>query len=505
MLEVQNLKQKSSAFNGIADWYAEVANPILRAASEALEGLIGLKVERGKPSLRLSAYTEEDITVAISVEGDLKGVILLGFNYRTAFRMLQKMLGEELNTNLPISDFLKESELARSALQEIANILSGRSAMHLEASGKNCIISPPELLMRRGVLLSERDFQQLVIPIKTDVGNLELSIALFPNGNGSGQGREVFVAQQIIQPRRSIVRYDFANPEHLGRTVYSNLQQVHERFQQVLAQKVGIRMRIGLRLSKASLEKDTFAHFLQRDYQWSVAGIFNLDMSNTPWIMAISQSVALLLVDRWLGGPGKLAQVERKDWTPLERGALSRIMELLGDAYAETWQQQTGLKVSLRLLQVSTGDLSEQSVSFQSVGAALLVSHRLQVGDEIGVLQWILIADSLSSLLSKPSIVSGTEAVLNSPISPSIRLKLHLGWKCPSITAKQLQNLKVGTILMLHSPLLIWCKGKVIGLGEPYRKNGRIVAKIAKYMGLNKISLSHPDDKSDEGAERAKS
>jgi len=65
-------------------WYAEVINPILMAAAEALEGMAGLTIERGKPSLRISAYTEEDITVAISVEGSLKGVILLGLNYRTA-------------------------------------------------------------------------------------------------------------------------------------------------------------------------------------------------------------------------------------------------------------------------------------------------------------------------------------------------------------------------------------------------------------------------------------
>lgn len=127
----------------IAAWYAEVANPILRAAAETLEGLMELRARRGTPSLIRSAYTEEEITIAISVDGALKGLVLLGLSYRTAFRLLQQMLGEELDSNLPISDFLQESELARSALQEIANTLAGRAAMHLEASGKVCMISPP--------------------------------------------------------------------------------------------------------------------------------------------------------------------------------------------------------------------------------------------------------------------------------------------------------------------------------------------------------------------------
>jgi CheY-specific phosphatase CheX len=129
--------------NHIAAWYAEVANPVLRAAAETLEGLMELRATRGTPSLIRSAYTEEDITIAISVDGALKGLVLLGLSYRTAFRLLQQMLGEELDSNLPISDFLQESELARSALQEIANTLAGRAAMHLEAAGKVCMISPP--------------------------------------------------------------------------------------------------------------------------------------------------------------------------------------------------------------------------------------------------------------------------------------------------------------------------------------------------------------------------
>ncbi|MFN3422775.1 MAG: chemotaxis protein CheX, partial [Armatimonadota bacterium] len=236
MLEVKTSQQMAGDWNNIVAWYAEVANPILMAAAEAVEGMVGLTIERGKPSFRSSAYTEEDITVAISVEGAVKGIILLELSYRTAFHMLQHMLGEELNTNLPISDFLQESELARSALQEIANILAGHSAMHLEEIGKNCVISPPELLMRRGILLSERDFLQLIIPLNTEAGELRLAIALSPNEGEVDGSKSVFVAQHIIQPRRSVIRYNFSNPEHLGRAVYSILQQIHERYQQLLGE-----------------------------------------------------------------------------------------------------------------------------------------------------------------------------------------------------------------------------------------------------------------------------
>ncbi len=501
MLEVQTAQPTAGDWNSIAAWYAEVANPILMAASEALEGMAGLTVERGRPSFRLSAYTEGDITVAISVEGAVKGIILLELSYKTAFHMLQQMLGEELNTNLPISDFLQESELARSALQEIANILAGRSAMHLEETGKSCVISPPELLMRRGVLLSERDFHQLIIPLNTEAGELNLAIALSPSEGGGGSGRNIFIAQHIIQPHRSLVRYDFSNPEHLGRTVYAILQQIHERYQQLLSQQVSIQMRIGIRLSPARLEKDTFVNFLQRDYQWSVSAAFSTTTGNGVWILALSQSPALMLIDRLLGGPGKAPSVERNEWTPLEKALLNRILGLLGDTYAEAWQEYAHSRLNLRLMQVFTGDLSDQTLTFQSGGGALLVSHKLQVSEETGVLQWILPTESLSALISKPTRFSSVSSAMSSPLSPTLRLTLHFGWQGFPITMQQLQNLQVGTILPLQNNFLIWCKGRVIGMGKPYRRNGRLVAKVIQWKASSLSSFSHPDDESDEETE----
>jgi CheY-specific phosphatase CheX len=348
--------------NHIAAWYAEVANPVLRAAAETLEGLMELRATRGTPSLIRSAYTEEDITIAISVDGALKGLVLLGLSYRTAFRLLQQMLGEELDSNLPISDFLQESELARSALQEIANTLAGRAAMHLEAAGKVCMISPPELTMRRGILLSQRDFQRLVIPLHTDAGSLRLEIALTPSDEmPRGNAASFFVAQRIVQPRQSIVRYDFANPDRLGRGVYALLQQVHDRFPTTLNQLLLMRVRMSVHLSPLRLEKDSCAHFLRRDYGWSVAAAFQV-MGRGVWLLTLSRSIALRLMDRWLGGPGQSVERPSEGWTPLEQAILRGLLTTFAEAYAAAWAQ-IGERMELRLTQLFVGDWTEQAAT----------------------------------------------------------------------------------------------------------------------------------------------
>jgi flagellar motor switch protein FliM len=469
----------------IAAWYAEVANPVLRAAAETLEGLMELRATRGTPSLIRSAYTEEDITIAISVDGALKGLVLLGLSYRTAFRLLQQMLGEELDSNLPISDFLQESELARSALQEIANTLAGRAAMHLEAAGKVCMISPPELTMRRGILLSQRDFQRLVIPLHTDAGSLRLEIALTPSDEmPRGNAASFFVAQRIVQPRQSIVRYDFANPDRLGRGVYALLQQVHDRFPTTLNQLLLMRVRMSVHLSPLRLEKDSCAHFLRRDYGWSVAAAFQVTGRGV-WLLTLSRSIALRLMDRWLGGPGQSVERPSEGWTPLEQALLRGLLTTFAEAYTMAWAQ-LGEQMELRLTQLFVGDWTEQAATlFSESGGALLLSHRLQVGDETGVVQWLLPAETLLGF-SERQRRTGTMPSAT-PLSHHVAISLRCGWRGEPIPLRRLPKLQVGDILPLQMPLLIWHGDRPIAIGKPFRRGNRIVVRVTarKQKGKN--------------------
>ncbi|GBC99741.1 CheY-P phosphatase CheX [bacterium HR17] len=476
MAEFQDKLSSAQDLNDVAVWYAEVAQLFLVAAMETLEGLAELRAARGALRFIRSAYTESDITVAISVDGALNGLVLLGLSYRTAFRLLQHMLGEELDSNLPISDFLQESELARSALQELANTLAGRAAMHLEAAGKVCMISPPQLTMRRGILLSHRDFQRLVIPLETPVGTLRLEIALMPGDTqGNGGCRDFFVAQHIVRPQQFIARYDFANPDRLGRSVYALLQQVHDRFPLTLNQLMTVRGRVGARLSPLRLEKDSCAHFLRREYDWSVAAFFQV-VGHGVWVLALSRSIALLLIDRWLGGPGQMGERIATAWTPLEQAVLQAVMATVGDAYAIAWTQVTE-QVTLRLTHVLTGDWTAQASTMLNEGSgALLLSHRIHIGEEVGVLQWLLPADTLLGFSERHRRTASRPSA--TPLARSVVVTLRCGWQSDPIPLRQLAQLKVGDLLPLHHPLVLWHDNRVIGTGKPFRKGNRIVVQV---------------------------
>ncbi len=455
---------------------------------------MGLTVTRGQPSFHHTAYTEDDITLAISVDGAVQGLILMGFNYRTAFRLLQAMLGEELNTNLPLSDFLRESELAQSALRELANILAGRAATLLETAGYSCVISLPELMMQRGVLLSVHDFWQLTIPLHSEVGDLILRLTLTPKEQLKGTGFLSYVARQIVQPKYSVVRCDFANPDNLGRAAYLLLQQVQERYQHLMRQQVSMRYRLPIHLSPPRLEKDTFAHFLQRDYQWSVVAAFAVahPLGSSLWLLALSQSIALVLIDRWLGGPGKPPVTERQEWTPMELAAVRQVLANLGETYAEAWRPHSP-NLALRLTHLFVGDISQHALALPNAGGALLISHRIQANEETGTLQWLVPTDSLSQLVATRGRRPSFPAFRASSLSPQLPVHLRCGWQGQPLSLWQLSKLQVGTVLLLTGPCQIWCEGHLLGIGRPFRRNGRIVVKILRWNTASTVFTDTTD------------
>lgn len=306
-----------------------------------------------------------------------------------------------------------------------------------------------------------------------------MEIALTPGDEmPKDKAASFFVAQRIVLPRQSIARYDFANPDRLGRSVYVLLQQVHERFPMTLNQLLLMRVRMGIHLSSLRLEKDSCAHFLRRDYSWSVAAAFQV-IGRGVWLLSLSRSTALRLMDRWLGGPGQSVERPPETWTPLEQAILRGLLTTFAEAYAMAWAQ-LGEQMELRLTQLFVGDWTEQAVTLLSESSgALLLSHRLQVGEEAGVVQWLLPAETLLGFSERQRRTATTPSA--TPHSRHVNLSLRCGWRGEPIPLRRLPQLQVGDILLLQAPLLIWHNDRPIAIGKPFRKGNRIVVQVTAH------------------------
>ena len=144
-------------------------NPFVEAASEVLTAEVNVATARGALSLQKSALTSNDVTVLISLVGQVQGVVLYGLSTHTALALVSRMMGQE---------FTEFDGLAQSGIAELGNVITGRATIKLSESGFVSNISPPTLIHGKGVTISTLDFARIVVPLSSELGDIVVHLAL---------------------------------------------------------------------------------------------------------------------------------------------------------------------------------------------------------------------------------------------------------------------------------------------------------------------------------------
>ena len=144
-------------------------NPFVEAASEVLQAEAASKVIRGTLTLHKASITADDITVLLSLVGQVQGVVLFGLSIETALGLVSKITGQA---------FTEFNTLAQSGVAEMGNVITGRATVKLSETGFNSVISPPTLIVGKGIQISTLDFARIMVPLQTDFGEITVHLAV---------------------------------------------------------------------------------------------------------------------------------------------------------------------------------------------------------------------------------------------------------------------------------------------------------------------------------------
>ncbi len=144
-------------------------NPFIDAAVEVLKAEVGLPVQRGSLDLQKSSLTSEDITVLLHLVGRVYGVVLYSLPFDLALKLVSTMMGQE---------FSAFDSLAQSGVAELGNVITGRATIRLSQAGYQTNISPPSLIIGKGVQISTLDFSRITVPLETGIGTITIHLAL---------------------------------------------------------------------------------------------------------------------------------------------------------------------------------------------------------------------------------------------------------------------------------------------------------------------------------------
>ncbi|MBI3762775.1 MAG: chemotaxis protein CheX [Chloroflexi bacterium] len=144
-------------------------NPFVEAANDVLQAEANVSVTRGALSLHKSAMTTDDVTVLISLVGQVQGVVLYGLSIPTGLAFVSRMMAQE---------FAEFDNLAQSGVAELGNVITGRASVKLSEAGYVSNISPPTLIQGRGVQVSTLDFARIMVPLACELGEIVVHLAL---------------------------------------------------------------------------------------------------------------------------------------------------------------------------------------------------------------------------------------------------------------------------------------------------------------------------------------
>lgn len=148
-------------------------NPFVEAAYEVLQVEANCHTKRGGLHLEKFAYITNDVTVIISLVGEVEGMVFYSMSELTALTLASGILGE----NFPEFD-----NLAQSGIAELGNVITGRASVKLSQSNYHANISPPTLLLGQGARISTLDMPRIMVPLEGDNVELTIHLALRESG-----------------------------------------------------------------------------------------------------------------------------------------------------------------------------------------------------------------------------------------------------------------------------------------------------------------------------------
>ena len=169
-------------------------NPFLDAVVDVMKAEVGIPCTRGNLSMQKSSMTTSEVTVMISIIGQVQGVVLYGMSKATSLGVVSRILDQE---------FDEFDNLAQSGIGELGNVISGKATINLSEAGFQTTISPPTLIMGQGAHISTLDFSRIAVPFATELGDIIVHLAVRENDTGSMVNIGPLVASIKASPKNA--------------------------------------------------------------------------------------------------------------------------------------------------------------------------------------------------------------------------------------------------------------------------------------------------------------
>lgn len=266
-------------------------------------------------------------------------------------------------------------------------------------------------------------------------------------------------AQHVLS-QQDVRNYDFRHPSKFSREHVQTLQAVHEMFARLLSTQLTTQMRLPVQIEVMSVDQLTYDEFMRSITNPTVVMIYSMSPLNGNILFEFTPGTAISIIERLLGGPGKMPPKAR-ELTDIEQTLMSSVFNKGMSSLKEAWKN---LLPDLQPM-LQTLETNPRFVQVSGAGDSVLVlSFEIRLGESTGSMRLCLPYPTVETLLpqlNRQLFISGQkrkeEAQQNSlevrRQLEHIELRLALLLGETEIQMRDLLALEVGDVLTLQTAI----------------------------------------------------
>ncbi len=290
---------------------------------------------------------------------------------------------------------------------------------------------------------------------------------------------------------KKVKKYDFRRPDKFAKDQLRTLQIIHENFSRLLNTFLSGYLRTLIQIEVLSVEQLTYHEFSNSISDPAILGIIDFEPLNGQVIMDVSTDIAFSIIERVLGGNGKLPK-QARNFTEIEITLLKRVLIKINKLLIECWENIIELNPSLE--KIETNSQFAQIVSPNETIALITLS--IKIGEVEGLINICIphfvlepIAPQLSTRLwfssnNKEITNEEKDAIKVGLEKTFVNIKAVVG--STSISVGDFLNLQPGDVIPLdtkiHEDIRVVVGNQQKFLAKPGTKKKKVAIRISDFI-----------------------
>lgn len=226
------------------------------------------------------------------------------------------------------------------------------------------------------------------------------------NALNSGEFNVTEIQSDIEE--KKVKLYDFRRPNKFAKDQLRTMQVIYENYSRLMASYLSGILRSFCQVEVISVEPQTYYEFINSLPDPVVLGILNFRTLSGSTIMEVSPDIAFSIIDKLLGGSGRLIH-NKRDFTDIEISLVQKIINQMVSLMDEPWANI--IHTEFKLDRIETNPQFAQIISPNETIA--IITMNISIGEVEGIINicipHMVIEPILGQLSTKYWFSSGVE------------------------------------------------------------------------------------------------